>query len=450
MKKILAVLLLVLCPFFLFSQQKDEILPLEQDLQEEENSDFDDVEDVDDLDAFFNDSEDVDLDEIENNQDKNSKNETEKAGTTAIVQNISKAIKFSGHITADVGFAAMIDKEGFTPGGYLNFKNYLYIDVSPVDIFKIHGSLYTAFTTPYNSSSFKLELNDLYFDYFLLNRLYISAGKKSETWGFTRLFNNTDYYGTGTDYTKRNGPQYTNIMADSKNYASVQLKYPWNYGNLSFTGMYNYAGIGNNVNLSNANMIYAVASDFVFWHTNLNLFARFYGENPDSEVTKHPMFGLEIKRTIAGFDVYGQGIAMVKDFAKLNNGDGYDFITGTAGFYRLWNKSMPEFGVNFEYQVAYQKEIIEKGPYAYTPANKYTHRTALEAGIKLGQKKNHKIGLEWNHNYTEMKGQVGLNYKIAGLLPCVQINNAALLYYGSDLSTPDFKFVTALSFDAKY
>ncbi len=420
-----------------------------------------------DFDYLFEDSQDINLD----NGEKPKVAESPKKETTVkkVTDAVSKVIKLSGHLTADVGYGAKnetynpnatatsttttttttTEEDTFESEGYLDFENYLYFDATPSELFKIHGSFYTAFKTPYGSNSFSFDLKTIYLDYFLFDRIYISAGKKSESWGNTRIFNKSDYYGT-SGYTKRNGPIYTNILTDASNHASVQIKIPWTYGNLNFIGMYDYTSKITSKKFKD-HMSYAFSSDVVLWHTNINFFTRFYGNNEEDSVKKHPLFGLEAKKTIFGFDIYAQGIASVKDFSLLNKAsEGYDFLVWTGGFYRLWSKSNFEFGINLEYQGVNQAAEITEGFYVYAPSEQYTHRLAIEAGSKFGPNKNHKVGLAWNYNLTEKKGQIALNYKIAGLFPYVQLENAAVWYYGSDLTQTDFKLLIALSFDANY
>ncbi len=420
-----------------------------------------------DFDYLFEDSQDINLD----NGEKPKVAESPKKETTVkkVTDAVSKVIKLSGHLTADVGYGAKnetynpnavststtttttttTEEDTFESEGYLDFENYLYFDATPSELFKIHGSFYTAFKTPYASNSFSFDLKTIYLDYFLFDRIYISAGKKSESWGNTRIFNKSDYYGTG-GYAKRNGPIYTNILTDSSNHASVQIKIPWTYGNLNFIGMYDYTSKITSKKFKD-HMSYAFSSDVVFWHTNINFFTRFYGNNEEGSVKKHPLFGLEAKKTIFGFDIYAQGIASIKDFSLLNKAsEGYDFLVWTGGFYRLWSKSNFEFGINLEYQGVNQAAEITEGAFIYAPTEQYTNRLAFEAGSKFGPNKNHKVGLAWNYNLTEKKGQVALNYKIAGLFPFVQLDNAAVWYYGSDLTQTDFKLLIALSFDANY
>ncbi len=420
-----------------------------------------------DFDYLFEDSQDINLD----NGEKPKVAESPKKETTVkkVTDAVSKVIKLSGHLTADVGYGAKnetynpnavststtttttttTEEDTFESEGYLDFENYLYFDATPSELFKIHGSFYTAFKTPYASNSFSFDLKTIYLDYFLFDRIYISAGKKSESWGNTRIFNKSDYYGTG-GYAKRNGPIYTNILTDSSNHASVQIKIPWTYGNLNFIGMYDYTSKITSKKFKD-HMSYAFSSDVVFWHTNINFFTRFYGNNEEGSVKKHPLFGLEAKKTIFGFDIYAQGIASIKDFSLLNKAsEGYDFLVWTGGFYRLWSKSNFEFGINLEYQGVNQAAEITEGAFIYAPTEQYTNRLAFEAGSKFGPNKNHKVGLAWNYNLTEKKGQIALNYKIAGLFPFVQLDNAAVWYYGSDLTQTDFKLLIALSFDANY
>ena len=101
--------------------------------------------------------------------------------TTAPSAPAASSLSITGHFDGNVGLTAtIIDKPDF--GGYLDLSNILYLNVKPSPVFGLHGALETSL-----KNKFTLAVNYLYFDYMLFNRVFISAGKKSVSWVFTKI-----------------------------------------------------------------------------------------------------------------------------------------------------------------------------------------------------------------------------------------------------------------------
>ena len=330
------------------------------------------------------------------------------------------AIRFSGHFEGGVGLACVIiDKPDF--GGYLDLDNILYINVKPNPIFALHGAVETSF-----ENKFALALNYFYFDYMLLDRVFISAGKKSLTWGYTRLFENC------------------NVMEDTNGQLNGEFRFPWSTGTLTFVGCYNYALF--NTTPSYRNISYAVSLEQTIGHTSINLFAKKYGQSEMyGTVHKGPLVGLEAKRTILGFDVYAQGFTRLSDYKKLNSTQGYRDVTATAGFYRLWDAQDPNFGINIEYQY-----IWVPGANPGTGGIIHNHEIFLQGGIKrMGKNKNMKIGVEWQHNFSVNKGEFTFAFITDGLLPYASWENGFEIDYTAS-SKPKFILGSKISIKLDY
>lgn len=380
-------------------------------------------------------SEDIDFDSIfEDAADVEEPVIDEPAAPSGVVQVVSSAfssiVHFSGSFSGEVGVAFMHKPENDWTG-YLSLKNTLNMSVVPSSIFSIRGSVYTGL-----DNGFSIALESLYFDYLFLDHLYISAGKKSVSWGYTRLFNDSTYYGCGTHSGAllSTGPLLTNIFSEDGSPICVELRYPWRTGTLSFVTT---ANVSSNISYKQFN--YYGSFEFSVKNTSINIFAKYPNKISASNVNN--LVGLELKRTVFGYDVYAQGICRFLDMKKLGSPLGYDYITGTAGFYRLFDSFDPNIGFNIEYQYEYNPDA----------QNVHNHRVAFEGGLKrLGKNKNMKIGVMSHYNFTEMHGFSGLNFIVSGLFPYADWSNKVAIGYGKKYAAPVYIFATTLSLSLDY
>ena len=112
---------------------------------------------------------------------------------------------------------------------------------------------------------------------------------------------------------------------------------------------YNYAKL--TTSPSYKDISYAASLEQTIGHTSLNLFGKIYGQSEKiNEVHKNPLAGLEAKRTFWGYDAYLQAYTSIADFKQLNKKEGYQTLTATGGFYKLWDSFEPNLGINIEYQ----------------------------------------------------------------------------------------------------
>ena len=402
-----------------------------------ESEDSDDFDDFDDFDSIFEDAEDVEAESLE---------EEKKAETPVqvIASAFSSMVHFSGHFSGEVGLAYVLneaDGKEDKPSGYFNLSNSLNMTVSPGYNFVLHGTLDTGIGT-----GFTLSVSSLYFDYLLFDRIYITAGKRSVSWGNLRLFNSSSYYGCGTHSggLLSTGPRYVDIFAEDGANLSLEIRYPWSFGTISFatTGNQSSALQPDNVN-------YYGSIEVSVFNTNINLFAK-HPERAsakdanglvDENKKKNNLVGLELKRTILGFDVYGQGIAKIKSIKNINHSYGYQYIVGTVGLYRLWDAFDPNFGFNIEYQ------------HEYSPATPEKHfdRLAFEGGVKrIGKRKNMKVGVISHYNITEKHGFSGLTFVVSGICPYADWSNNFAVGYGAKYQSPIYVFGTAITLALDY
>jgi hypothetical protein len=271
--------------------------------------------------------------------------------------------------------------------------------VKPAPVISIYGALNTSL-----SNNFSLDLSYLYFDYMLFDMVFISAGKKNLSWGYTRLF--------------KNG----NIMEDTNGQLNAEFRFPWSTGTFTFVGAYDYKLLSDNP--SYKDISYAFSLEQTVLHTSVNLFAKINGLS---------LAGLEIKRTIFGFDCYGQVYVNIADYKKLNQKSGYGQVTATAGFYKLWDGFDPNLGINIEYQYS------------------GNHKIALQGGIKrIGKRKNMKVGIDWNHDFTSKDGNVTAAFIIDGVLPYASWKNALSVDYGPATGKTKFTLGSVISLSLDY
>lgn len=375
--------------------------------------------DDDDLDSMFEDATDV---------------VTEQKEEAPPVVNYFKALRFSGHLESELGLYDSIYNHQNDVSGYFTLTNYLYFSARADKTLGINGSIKTRIP---NDNYF--ELYELYFDYLMFDRIYLTAGKKATTWGYTRLFSDDSKYGSET-YLYGNEqfrPLYTNVLTDSINKVSAQIRIPLFTGTI--TGIAMHSIYFDNADISYDSFDYAASIEMTLFHTSMNLFGRKYAYDEEKGETK-PVIGFEMKRTILGADVYAQELTGIADFKKITQKDGIDKIIVTSGFYKWWDSFDPNIGMNAEYQFIYN-----------AVDNTCSHLIAFDGGVKrLGPNKNIKVGISANHDIVECSGNASLGVIISGVLPHADLNNAIKVYYGDQYVTPKIQFGSIISLALDY
>ena len=356
----------------------------------------------DDFDALFEDApDDIVVEEAE--VPTTLSQETEK----------TSLLNLTGSFTGKAGIVCVYDdtdtESKFTPGGLLEMSNTISLSVKPADVFSLYGSLDTAF-----SNEFTLDVSSLYFNSLLFDALYLSAGKKSISWGNLRIFSNE-------------------VLADSGSGVSCEIRYPWKLGTITAVVLYDYSTYGVS-SFSWKNMSFAGAADITVLNTNINAFVRKYpvAGTPSDKL----LAGLELKRTLFGFDSYVQGNAV---FAG-----GFNKLTATGGFYKLWDGFTPNIGINIEYQYSYEPNAPQNSPI-------HSHIINAEFGIRrIGPSQNMKGAVKWSHDFIEASGNVDFVFIVSSLIPYADWTNGVKITYGGSYSVPKIEFGTALSFSLNY
>ena len=383
----------------------------------------------DDLDSFFDDAEDVPAETVtagDSEGEKDGSASVASGGLDALIPQNSP-LSFSGHLEAEVGLGYIWSERENSISGYFDFENDLNFSARTSKYLSVSGSIKTEFP------NFSFSLSELYFDYLLLNKVYISGGKRLFRWGYIRLFDDDD------EYDDTSGRFQPNILYDSDEGISARVIFP--LGFVTFTGIGLYAG--SNETPSKDEMSYAASIEMKLGKASLNIFGRSFpaAYSSASSAGKPPVFGIEAKRSFFGFDIYAQGQSWINSFSRLGDLDdtGFDTIVFTGGIMRVWDTLKPNVLLNFEYQSAYRPD-----------GDSYKQKLAfLGAVSKIGKGEHVTIGVEWNHDITERCGDVTPGVIISGLLPHARWKNAVEIYYGKDengnlISRPQVKLGTTI------
>lgn len=314
-------------------------------------------------------------------------------------------ITFSGHLDTDIGYGLIVSSAGISHTGYLNLANHFYVSSRPVSPIKIFADIYTSLT----NTSPSLELYQMYMDYNLWDRMFISVGKKNISWGNCRLFDSNTVLGNTQGNT-----------------ITGTVSIPFGSTNLTFAGLmkgtipssasgFIDTNINTNVNLKDVS--YAGLFDFVVFDTLISLSAHQYHPEATDFST---IAGLELKRTIFGFDAYMHGNIDFK-IEKSMNLQSFDKLNVIAGFYRKW--SAPNMGINIEYRHGY--DFTE-------------NKNTCEIGEQWGWNGlfNNKIALvlAGYHDLTNKKGYITPGFVLKNTFPHANLNTGITVNYGTDIN----------------
>lgn len=434
---------------FAFCEPADSVPEILDDETDVENSNEDLFsENLGDINSLFDDAEDAEKPVI--NNDKNSDDKT-----VFNIGSLSIPLKMSGDISAEIGAAYINEDYSSDYSAYFDFYNYLYFTARPDKYMAVKGSFKTALPSDGDeeSQNHYFYLYELYFDYIMADKIYITAGKKNTVWGNIRLFSDDDNYDDSDD-----DALYTNALYDSRNKISGIIRVPFGLSTLNFMLLYGGGAIDDGI--SRKDLSYAGSMEFVFFGTSLNFFARLFPSkhgNQSSEY-KPPILGAEIKRTLLKTDFYVQALARAesnstlqkvfkKEFYKKENFSKFVF---TGGFYRMFDSFYPNIGINAEFQSIYYPvnsykygddlyidtdDLVanlndsDKIKYdsgtdlkdissGFNSAGSFYNRFIVDFGLsKLGPDRNMKVGIQWQHSITQKSGYVNPVFVISRVFP---------------------------------
>lgn len=329
-------------------------------------------------------------------------------------------LRFSGSLAAEAGAAFVRDGDGNDFTGYLDFVNYLNMDARADGTLAVHGSLKTEMP-----SGSLLELYELYATYLLLDRVYVTVGKKATSWGNVRLFSDAARESEDKDADAH----YTNVLYDSREGISGVVTVPVWTGALTGFALYK----GNGDSPSSSDLSVAASAEAVVARTSICVFARkFPSEGSSAGGHQSPIVGAEAKRTVLGFDVYAQELVRIRDRRALGaafSSRGEDlsafgkFVT-TAGICRWWDGGAPTFGFNVEAQDVWS-------PNAEDGEAGRKDRMELTLGVgRLGPSRNVKVAATWRHDFRDLSGLLKAGASVSGIIPHADLRAGAKWEYG--------------------
>lgn len=380
------------------------------------------------------------------------------------ISSLTLPLKMSGSLSAELGGAYIRNDYINSASGYFDLKNYLYFNTRPDKYMAIKGALKTSMPSKDeaekdNQNSY-FYLYELYFDYLLDNGIAISAGKKKITWGNVRLFCRDEDARSSEQKPTDDDALYTNILYDSRYNISGVVSVPFGPAAISLVGMYN----GITEEPSYKDMSFAGNLEIIIFNTSLSIFGRLFPskEGNSKELHQLPIVGAEIKKSVFGFDIYGQGIARVESEETLRkfydshlyNRSSFDKFVFTGGFYRLWNENFPYFGINAEYQGIYypvDKYYDEDKSKIKYEKGDMVHRVMVDFGLaKLGSNRNIKIGVQWFHNIFDKNGYIKPGVIVSNIFPHCDWRTGVQYEYGKEYDIGRFTFGTYLKFGLDY
>ena len=387
-----------------------------------------------DIDSLFENAADISTQEAQEKADAEKPAASVAAGGLSSLLPGKSPITFTGRLKAEVGLGYVWDPisgNGFS--GYFDFENYLTFKASASRNLSITGEFLTEFP------SFCFSLYQIYFDYRLFDRIYITGGRRQYKWGYVRIFDDDDEYET----TGRFQP---NILYDSRQTISARVIVPVSL--FSFTGVAMYplsstSGLTGGDPVSPSSMSFALSAEARIKRVAVNLFGRKF----PSSSGQYPILGAEAKTSIFGVDIYAHTQVRVADAsgAIRFKQEGFGTVTTIAGANWMWDKTRPIIALNFECQNVWNAESSE-----------FTNRLAFVGAVsKIGPGEHITVGVEWNHNITDACGDVTPGIIVSGLLPHARWKTAAEIYYGEDesgnkISSPRVNLGTTIYLEMSY
>ena len=397
----------------------------------------------DDIDSLFEDAQDVSTQEAQEMADAAKPAASVAAGGVSSLLPESFPFTISGRLKAEVGAGYVWDSIGGNAfSGYFDFENYLAFTARASRNLSVTGEFLTEFP------DFDFSLNQIYFDYRLFDRIYVTGGKRQYKWGYVRLLDDEDEYETD-DGAANTGRFQPNILYDSKKHISARVIVPVSV--FSFTGvaMFPLDEVDSAISSSGdylgvSRLSFALSAEARIKRVTVNLFGRKFSRGESYE---NPIVGIEAKTSVFGVDLYAHTQVRVAGAleAITFKREGYEKITTVAGAQWTWEKTRPVVALCLEYQNAWNAQEAS-----------FVNRLAFVGAVsKLGPGERITAGVEWNHNITDACGDITPGIIISGILPHARWKTAAEIYYGEDedgnrISTPSVKLGTTIYLEMNY
>ena len=384
--------------------------PANADMLDEING-SDSSNDMDDLDSLFEEAEDTTGTEATS---------TELPKQTAV--EISPIFKLNSSINAKLGFVEQCyPEEDHWPYAY--FKGTLGATARPSSDLCIRAEGYVKFP------KMAFVLDTFYFDYIMMNRLYVTAGRTNITWGNAHLFDTNvldDKRGDVTDvsiFDTDNDDEKADDNTSSSHPFYAIATIPIRHGQLQMLAKYIKSD-----EIDPAYVSYGMSFEYPVKGFALNVFVRTWPDYketggsddcPNSEYMD-PAVGAQITGELLNFHLTAWGKAHLPKSDPLD----FSYAKFVGGIGRIW--TAPEkIGFLAEYQYTYNN-MLDKDE----SENRFSNNVAftLQWRKMLGSRFSPTI--QWYHDIEDRCGSVIPSVSVSGL-PYANVTFLAPIFYGN-------------------
>lgn len=313
-------------------------------LNEEKESSLDAIDDVDDI---FDEAEDVSVSEEQEVKQEEANKEANKA----------EKFTLGGSLLAGMGGIWWITPDN-DRSPYAELEAHMGVTMRPADILTIKSDVQAKFSGANPGDAIEWKLNTLYFDYILLDKVFVTVGRTATTWSCTRLFD-SNVLDDGIYTVNTDSSVLDTTKTVTSQYLDAMVTIPLGHGRIQAIAMYEpftkedgkYKGTAND-------LCYAAELEYPLGPVVVNFFGRTWADPDPAHMS--PAVGMRLTSDIAKFHFIAWGKMNVRRHGMPQ------YAKGILGMSRLWDE--PRIGVIFEYQLTYNnldddriKESIAQG-----------------------------------------------------------------------------------------
>ena len=336
-------------------------------------------------------------------------------------------IVFNGNIKATLGYIHKIQPEREkTP--YASFYATLGFTARPSSVFCLKGDVYAKFP------DMEWDVKTLYFDYILLDRVYLTAGRTDTKWGNSFIFDTNILDDTFYDKTDSSVLSTDDDDDDfSKDFFGIATV-PLGKGEIQAIAQYYYKD--KEQKLDKENLSFAGSIEYPLGLFSLKAFVKTW---PDVLVRKQnitPAVGLELSGDFFDWHVnlWGKVHTDVPDKKILYSSytwkkEDFDYAKFVGGVGRLWQfgKEGQKIGFVSEFETVFDNTDKLNG-------SEVTNNVALTASWRHIAGGIVSANLQWFHNLDDSFGSVIPSLSFSGL-PHGTVSLLVPVFYGNQITT---------------
>lgn len=314
-------------------------------LNEEKNEE---TEPIDDVDSIFDEAEDISVSEEQ---------EAQQVVQSAEVNQIDK-FSLNGSLLAGVGGIRWITPDAEN-SPYAALEAHCSLTIRPADILTFKSDVEAQFSGQNPAAQMSWTLNTLYFDYILLDKIFITVGRTATAWGSARLFD-TNILDDGKFTVNTDASVLDSTKTVASQYLDAMVTIPIGHGHIQALMMYEPFTKEDGVYKASANdLSYACEVEYPFGPIVVNLFGRTWADPDPAHMT--PAVGMQITSEINKYHLTGWGKMNISTSGLPR------YAKGVLSVSKVWDEPY-RIGVVFEYQLTYNNlddsdinERIENG-----------------------------------------------------------------------------------------